>query len=221
MTLPRCGQVKLLGDSLTAGAGSSDFAPAGPPFVEIGGIPFCRSAGACSWAALFSEAVARSAPGCRVLNNGCCNLFSHELLSHLDELSDPEDSLTLVMIGTNNRRLPDGIALLYRDLSTIAMRLQSGGRAPVLIAPPPAAEGDERQPTRFFPTAEVAQCVARVAREQALPFVNLYWLLHEHLAASGRTLDSFFAGTDGLHPDDRGHRQLFTLLWEALCLHSL
>ena len=203
-------RLKLLGDSITAGAGSSDFSPQGPAFVRIGGILHRRSAGKHSRAARVARAVEARIPGSSVCNNGCCNLFSHGLRTHLDTLSEPEDTLTLLMIGTNNRRLPDGLRALYRDLSAVSERLALLGRHPVLLSPPPAAPEDEKKSSRFFHISDIAEVISHVAQEQEIPLLDLYPLL------KGPALPSFFAGTDGLHPNDLGHSAIFTLLLERL-----
>lgn len=204
-------RLKLLGDSITAGAGSSDFSPQGPAFVRVGGVSHRRNTGRRSWAALLARAVESRIPGSSVCNNGCCNLFSHGLRTHLATLSEPEDTLTLLMIGTNNRRLPDGLRALYRDLSEVSERLALLGRNPVLLSPPPAAPEDEEKPSRFFHIPDIATVVSRVAREQRLPLLDLHQLL-----LGNSTFLNLFAGTDGLHPNDLGHEAIFALLFEHL-----
>ena len=91
--------VKLLGDSLTAGSGSSDSDLSGRVIYP----PFRRQRGRRCWASLLRDHLV-SKYSCSVDSVGCYGITSGEMMEHLDTLYHPAtDRVVFCMIGANNK----------------------------------------------------------------------------------------------------------------------
>ena len=104
--------IKLLGDSLTAGSGSSDSDLSGRVIYP----PFRRQRGKRCWASLLGAHLS-ARYGCSVDNVGCYGTTSGELMEHLDTLYQPAtDRVVFCMIGANDKKLENGLEQLRSNL---------------------------------------------------------------------------------------------------------
>ena len=213
--------VKLLGDSLTAGSGSSDSDLSGRVIYP----PFRRQRGKRCWASLLSAHLS-SQYGCSVDNVGCYGTTSGELLEHLDTLYQPiTDRVVFCMIGSNDKKLEHGLELLQANLQTLCGKILSDGNLLVLMTPNPATAANDAKPNRFYTQAQVAEVIRRVARQlegQAL-FVDHFAAMTEDCQRRGLPLEDYLevgAGpeNDGLHPGDQVYRFYFETICQALGL---
>ncbi len=211
-------RIKLLGDSLTAGVGSSDCNLSGEMIYP----PFRRQRGRRCWASL----LANHLHGCTVDNVGCYGTTSDELLAHLEELYRPEeDRVVFCMIGANDKKVENGMQRLERNLRLLCDRVTGDGNALVLMSPNPATAANDAQPNRLFSQAQVAGVIRSVAAENAhrVLFIDHFTAMTEECRRLGCSLEEFLqvgegAYNDGVHPGDRANRFYFETICRALSL---
>ena len=87
--------IKILGDSIAAGAGSSLFHKTNQLIIEDAGNQYLRCEAKNSWWGLLESYLEQRGIKCMVKNNGCCGAFSYQIYEHLDELVDREDEITI------------------------------------------------------------------------------------------------------------------------------
>ena len=217
-------RVKLLGDSITHGVGGTGFEQNGVQIVE----GWNRNPDGYCWAKQFKEHLEKRY-GCVVINNGCTGTTIEFVLEHFDKLVEEEDDIVLCTIGTNNRHqmkdnLPihtrrEHMEIFYQNILALNERLKASGKGYVLVANIPAnAENEKDSPDyyRLFHMNDVCDLYTKAAGECGFPLIRLYPLFLNYCKANGVTLDSLLL--DGLHPNDKGHDVIFSLLLEELGL---
>lgn len=213
--------VKLLGDSLTAGSGSSDSDLSGRVIYP----PFRRQRGKRCWASLLSAHLS-ARYGCSVDNVGCYGTTSDELMEHLDTLYQPiTDRVVFCMIGANDKKQEDGLEHLESNLRTLCAKICSDGNWVVLMTPNPATAANDAKPNRIYTQAQVAEVIRRVAREldgQVL-FIDHFADMMADCRGRGLTLEDYLEvgvgpENDGLHPGDQVYRFYFETICQTLGL---
>lgn len=71
--------IKLIGDSITAGGGSSDNNRSEDIFLTIGDKEFRRQLEQKCWASLFANYISDKFPKCKIINDGCSDITSADL----------------------------------------------------------------------------------------------------------------------------------------------
>ena len=208
--------IKLLGDSITAGAGSSDDYRCGEEIIVIDGVRHQQQLGQQCFASLFAQYIKNHYPGNHVINYGCSGINSTQLRAHLTELIEKDDDVILLMIGTNNRKLSDGMSILSQDLSYIIDEAQKMNKMVILMMANPVTQEDEQYENRLFHQEEVNKVVKQVAQSKSVLFVNYYEWIQGYLLKQQQTIEELMAGGDGLHPTDRVYRLMFNHLIDSL-----
>ena len=202
--------IKLLGDSLTIGSGSSDSDLTGQVIYH----PFYRQRGQLCWASLFTRYVAQF--GCSVDNVGCYGTTSDEMMEHWDTLYSPEDQVVLCMIGTNDKKVDHGMDHLYANLHLVCDRILSDGNYLVLMTPNPATAANDAKENRRYPQSAVAHIIRAVAEEYGdkVLLIDNFAAMATECARLGITMDEFLEvgsgpENDGLHPGDKAYQFYF------------
>lgn len=209
--------IKLLGDSLTIGVGSSDDDRTGALIYP----PFYRQKGQHCWASLLQKHVARY--HCTVDNLGCCGATSKYIMAHLDQLYHPEeDQLVFCMIGSNDRKIQGGIEQLMLNLTALCEKVLSDGNHLVLMTPNPATAANDAKSTRCYPQSKVVETIRDVAKDFAdrVLLIDHYLAMDAECRLRGCTLEEFLQvgvgpDNDGLHPGDDANYFYF----EHLCVY--
>ena len=203
--------IKLLGDSLTIGSGSSDSDLTGAVIYH----PFYRQKGKLCWASLLTEHLAQF--GCTLDNVGCYGTTSDEMVEHWQELYCPErDRLVFCMIGANDKKVAQGMDRLERNLRFVCDTVLGDGNALILMTPNPATKANDAKANRLYPQSAVAQVVRRVWEDYSdrVLLIDNHQAMEDHCAARGITMDEFLQvgvgpENDGLHPGDVAYRFYF------------
>ncbi len=212
--------LKLLGDSLTIGVGSSDDSRVGPLLCPSTDLPYRQQTGRRCWASLLQTHLVRY--GCTVENLGCSGITSADLLAHLDALYQPApDTIVFCMIGSNDKKLSHGMEHLQRNLSALCARMQSDHTPLVLMTPNPATPANDAKPNRIYPQSAVVQTIRSVAEHYAdqVLLIDHALAMEAECRLRGCSLEEFLQvgigpDNDGLHPGDRGHYFYF----EHICV---
>lgn len=202
--------IKLLGDSLTIGSGSSDSDLTGAVIYH----PFYRQKGKLCWASLLTEHLSQY--GCTVNNVGCCGTSSDEMMAHWDILYHPTDTLVFCMIGANDKKVVQGMEHLERNLRTVCDRVLSDGNHLILMTPNPATKTNDAKANRLYPQSAVAQVIRRVWVDYAdrVLLIDNHAAMEAECERRGITMDEFLQvgigpENDGLHPGDEAYRFYF------------
>lgn len=212
--------IKLLGDSLTIGSGSSDSDLSGRAIYP----PFLRQKGRRCWASLLEAHVGHY--GCSVDNVGCYGTTSDEMMEHWDTLYHPqEDQVVFCMIGANDKKVVDGMSHLEQNLRQVCARVLADGNALILMTPNPATAANDAKANRRYPQAAVAQTIRKVAGEfeGKVLLIDNFKAMEEECVRLGCTMDAFLEvgsgpENDGLHPGDRAYRFYFEHICRSLKL---
>ena len=214
-------QCQTAGDSLTAGSGSSDSDLSGRVIYP----PFRRQRGRRCWASLLRDHLAGKY-SCSVDSVGCYGITSGEMMEHLDTLYHPAtDRVVFCMIGANNKKQPDGMEQLAKDLDNLCQKVTADGNLLILMTPNPVTAANDAKENRFFPQSEVASVIRAAAQRWAAQvfFIDHFARMQADCQQQGRTMEEYLqvgAGpeNDGQHPGDQVYRFYFESICQALNL---
>ena len=170
--------VKLLGDSLTAGSGSSDSDLSGRVIYP----PFRRQRGRRCWASLLRDHLAGKY-SCSVDSVGCYGITSGEMMEHLDTLYHPAtDRVVFCMIGANNKKQPDGMEQLAKDLDNLCQKVTADGNLLILMTPNPVTAANDAKENRFFRKYLKMKIISKRSGQFMYRSGCLIWILQEDSA---------------------------------------
>lgn len=217
-------RLKLLGDSITHGAGGTGFMMDGEPIVE----GFRRSPNGHCWANLFRDYI-EDQYDCRVINNACTGTDIGFVISSFDRLVDKDDDIVICTIGTNNRHkyFSDGekpsrreyMESFYRQIAELDGLFQKAGKDVIFCANIPASpenEKDGQDYWRIFHMNDVHDLYLKASAELGFPMISLYTAVTDYCAERGLKPGDLLC--DGLHPSDFGHDVIFHLILRELGL---
>lgn len=206
-------QVKIIGDGIAAGSGSSDDNRGGPVILTVGGMDFREQLGRKCWASLFAAYVRGLYPASRVKNRSCSRLDSEGLRENIGRFTDEEDRLVLLMIGAHDRKLADGEKRLEENVKYILDYFEGGNKKVLLMSYPPSAADHESRLDRFFCMADVDRILREAAESRGIPFISHYRLLAQYYQEQQLSVEDVMlegrGKRDGLHPSDLVHHLIF------------
>lgn len=146
-----------------------------------------------------------------IANDGISGTWSREWLpgTHLYSAVKDTDEFIFIQLGTNDRGYnavkPYTAQKTKANLLAISNALKDRGMQIILMAANSATNDKEDPAIYKYNQGDVARITKEVANELGLSFINNYQAT-ACLKAEG--LDSAYT-TDGLHPNDAGHRILY------------
>lgn len=220
--LERGAMIKLLGDSITAGGGSSDNNRSGETIITIDEIEFKRQLGQKCWASLLARYIENRFPQSQVINNGCSNITSTHLKEKLSNLYDKTDDIIFIMIGANDRKQQDGMTALFDNLTDIVRYLKLDNKKIILMSPNPSTVKNQAYPNRLYSLADVNEVVKKVSKDENIKLISHYDYINDYLMNAGRTMEDLMIGKseklDGLHPSDEAHFLIYKNIIQNLSL---
>lgn len=213
-------RIKIIGDSIAAGAGSSMSYKTDELIFEEDGIKYCRRIAPNSWWGLLEQYLKGNYACCTLENKGCGGAFSYQILEHIDTLVAEEDELVLVLMGLNDRKRKSGMEELRHNCNTVLDRLMKDGKMVMLLTPNPSSYENEHYPNRLYHTPEVVGILRETARENGVQLIDNYKYIEEYLKDNRLIIDDIiFADgckNDGLHPSDKVQKLMFHNVIETL-----
>lgn len=214
--------IKLIGDSITAGGGSSDNNRSGEEIVTIDGITYLRQLGTKCWASLFKSYIEDKYPNSEVINNGCSGITSTEAREYLLTLYSSSDDIIIIMLGTNDRKQIEGMQILYDNLTYIVKYLKKENKKIILMSPNPSTVANDSYKNRLYHQEDVNNVIARVVENESVQFINHFNFMQNYLLYTGKTIDELMFSEhfkcDGLHPTDIVHNLIYRNLVQNLNL---
>lgn len=212
--------VKVIGDSLAAGVGSSGMVETDELIFQDEVGAYYRRQAPRSWWGLLDRYIKARYPGSRVESLGCGGAFSYQIVEQLPRLVAPGDGVVLLLFGLNDRKRPRGMEELPCNMAAVLGRLKAMGKYAVVLTPTPSTQENENYPNRLYHTPQVVGIVRAAAQGAGVPLVDLYADVEAYLQASGKALEDIINGpgckNDGLHPADAMQRVMFESVVRAL-----
>lgn len=213
--------VKLIGDSITQGVGSSDYDASGDVIISDNPTAWSRNVGAKAWAAMFEARVAND--NISVINNGVRGCSTHQILYYWNQLIDGMEDIVICMLGTNNRTTADNATFsytkqsFYDELQKIKNTLEANGSDVIFMSAPPASASNESQSGIHFHMNDVDDVITKFAADNNMEYLSLYKKTLDYMEKTGATLDDLL--DDGLHPNDRLHKLMYGWIVEGIGLN--
>ena len=213
-------KIKIIGDSVATGEGSSASYETEELIFEDDGTKFFRRVAQNSWWGLLEQYLHDNYIKCTVENKGCGGAFSYQINKHLDTLISSDDNLVLVLMGLNDRKRMNGMEELKANCECVVDQLISKGKMVILLTPTPSVHSNEYYPNRIYHTNEVVEILCNIADNRKIPLVNNYKYIMEYLTKNQLAIDDVIYGegcvNDGLHPSDYVQKLIFQNLIETL-----
>ena len=215
-------KIKLLGDSITHGAGGTGFEQNGAPIVD----KYSRNPDGYCWAKMFKEYM-ESQFDCAVTNNGCCSVKIEFIIDNFDTLVDKDDDIIICTIGTNNRNLyhdvperytrQEYMKKFYENIVLLNDKFKSAGKKVIFVANIPAMPEKEKDGEKFcrlFHMNDVHDMNVKASADCDFPLIDLYTQFIEYCENRNISMDTLYY--DGLHPNDAGYDVMFKLILKEL-----
>ena len=126
-------KITVIGDSIAAGQGCSDFRETEEVLMQYGEIKYVRCEAPSSWWGLLE------ADGVSVKNRGCCGAYSYQVLEHLEQFVEASDETVLILLGLNDRKRANGMQELRDNMTAILKQLKEWGKKPIVMTPFPSS----------------------------------------------------------------------------------
>lgn len=213
------GQIKFLGDSITAGVGGTGFAEDGDTIVNQYKV---NTSGYCM-TNLFKSYI-ESKYNNTVLNYGTRGIRSYNLKTWLSsgQVVTEEDKLLIVMIGTNNKWATENSTLqdLKSDLEWLINWCKNNNKKLILISAPVSSV---QQDTTYsdgsavkFHNEDIDHAYKEVCYENNCDYIPMYQKMLEYCDFTNTSIDEILS--DGLHPNDKGYYIMYKILMRSLGL---
>lgn len=213
-------KIKIIGDSLAAGAGSSMSYKTEELIFEENGTKFFRRAAPNSWWGLLEQYLRDNYISCTVENKGCGGAFSYQINKSLDTLISSDDNLVFVLMGLNDRKRTNGMEELKTNCECVVDELISKRKMVILLTPTPSVHSNEYYPNRIYHTDEVVGILRNIADSSKVLLIDNYKHIIEYLTKNQLVIDDIIYGegceNDGLHPSDYVQKLIFQNIIETL-----
>ncbi len=213
-------KIKLIGDSITHGMGSSDFAQstAESDFLfNAGSFPQYRNYGVKCWAGMLKEYL-ESKFNCTVTNNGASGASAQQLVDNWDAIVSADDDVIICMIGTNDRGKT--LATIYQSVVALYEKAQANKQRIIFMSAPPTSienemmKNDNGEYTFIIHMEDIDNLYNYVNNTLNVGYISIYKAFLNYCRDTGTSVDSLL--DDGLHPNDEGYKLMFEIVLEAL-----
>lgn len=205
-------QIKLLGDSITAGLGGTGFDDSSSGGgTELFWNKYQNIDGTC-WANSLKAYVENKYSNITIKNYGVSGATLHNLNQYYSSvpLVESDDNVVIVMIGTNDR--DNTKANYFSNLTTLYNSIKTAGKYMILMTSIPASVSNENN--HDYHMEDIAMYNESFARINNIPFINVYDEFIKYCINTGTTIDSYLS--DGLHPNDAGYEVMFKIISNKL-----
>ena len=200
--------IKILGDSITAGVGGTGYELTGE---LIYGTNRVNENGVC-WANKLKEHFENKF-NCSVKNYGVAGITSKDIIDNWTNIVKENDDILVCTIGTNDRSARTLSEFLH-NIETIYLLAKQSGKDIILIANIPASVSNESNSTRKFHMEDIDNVYCYLSSKYNFEYISLYKKFVEYCTLKEISIDSLLA--DGLHPNDDGYNVMFYLICNAM-----
>lgn len=205
-------RIKIIGDSIAAGGGSTQSYKTDQLIFEDEKKYF-RRVSPNSWWGLLETYLHKINSTLTVVNNGCGGAYSYQIKEHLETLVSHEDDIVFVLLGLNDRKRTDGLKELKENLENIIERLISWKKTIVILTPNPSVHSNEYYENRIYHTNQIVEILKEVAVNKGVLLIDNYQFILDYLTAHNQKIDDIIFNADGvgdgLHPSDFVQKLMF------------
>lgn len=213
-------KIKVIGDSIAAGGGSSMSYRTEELIFEDDGTKYFKKVAPNSWWGLLEKYLQDNYDASTIENKGCGGAFSYQINKHLDTLISSEDNLVFVLMGLNDRKQTNGMEELKKNCECVVDKLVNKGKMVVILTPTPSVHSNEYYPNRIYHTDNVVSILRDVADSRKILLIDNYQFVMEYLKMNQLKIDDIIygegCGNDGLHPSDYVQKLIFQNLIQTL-----
>lgn len=213
-------RIKIIGDSIAAGTGSSMSYNTDELIFEDNGIRYYKKIAPNSWWGLLKQYLNENYAACTVDNMGCDGAFSYAILEHIDTLVSEDDGMVLILVGVNDRKRKNGMEELWRNCNAIIDKLMKDGKTVILLTPNPSSYENEHYPNRLYHTSDVVEILREAADENGILLIDNYRYIGKYLKDNNLAIEDIIyedgCMNDGLHPSDKVQKLMFQNVIETL-----
>lgn len=205
--------IKVIGDSLAAGAGSSESHETDAVIFEEGGRTFYKLDAPNGWSALLENYLHEKYGNYKVINKGCCGAATYQIDMFLETLVSKEDETVIVLMGVNDRKRIHGLDELKVNCTNVMNRLLEKGKKVVVLTPTPSTYVNEYRADRIHHTEQIVELIREKATEKEIVFIDNYKFILDYLTERQLQIDDIMTEegcmSDGLHPPDFVQKLIF------------
>ena len=198
--------IKVIGDSLSAGAGSSLSRETDEIIFEEGGRTYYKLDAPNGWSSLLENYLNEKYGDYKVTNKGCCGAATYQIDMFLDELVSEEDEIVIVLMGANDRKRIHGLEELKVNCTNVIDRLLKKGKQVVILTPTPSTYVNEHRADRLHRTEQIVEIIREKTVREDVLFIDNYKYILDYLKENQLKIDDIMSGegcvSDGLHPPD-------------------
>lgn len=214
--------IKIIGDSIAAGEGTSDFKELDSTLIIVDNINFKNVETKKSWGALLNEYLNKESKNVVLNNNGCCGMNSTQLKENINKLVSEKDDIVFILIGLNDRKRENGLNELYSNLKYIINHLRD--KKIILMTPTISTKENENKPSRIHHTIDIIKIIRKISKEENIKLIDNYKKIENYLKENNLEIDKIMIKenclNDGLHPTDLVHKLIFENILESKIIYS-
>lgn len=168
-----------------------------------------------TWANAFREYVQTSYPNVSFTNAAIKDKSATWFNAHKDDIVLEDDTVALVMLGTNDRWAASSIEEYKEQYREFLQHIQAQARETIVMISPPSLTDDYDMMN--FTMADVAQATKELCEEQGLSYISLYDAIYDAAERQQRDLVSYLQA-DGPHLTDVGNDIVWAYMKNYLSL---
>ncbi len=197
--------IKLIGDSITAGVGGSGYKTDGDNIIGI----YNRNPNGYCWAKILKDTLEKKY-NCYVTNNGIAGIGSDFIVKHISTLIEDTDDIVICMVGINDRN--KNVEDILSNLQSIHDYCKARGIKFIPMASIPALVENETQMTLHM--EDINFLISVFSQKNKLCYINLFTEFYNYCIYRNESLSTYMA--DNLHPNDKGYYVLYRIITNAL-----
>ena len=206
-------KIKVIGDSLAAGVGSSNIEETNEVLFRDLLKKYCRIKTYNSWHNLLEKYYKDNNIDCTITNYGTVGAFSYQINKYLDKLVSKEDDIVIVLVGINDRKRVNGLKELNTNLRSIIDKLKSMNKTIVVLTPTPSTTKNEYYENRIYHTKDIVKIIREICLEKDVLLIDSYEYINKYLEDNKLELEDIIYGdnsrNDGFHPSDKVQKLMY------------
>lgn len=233
-------KIALIGDSITAGQGSTgyvtwtdgtntyrgnapDYPDAGEDYevgefiIQTGSIFYYEPLSGRGWGQLLKEYV-EDKTNCTVANRGCAGMTSNNILNNYSDIVPNDADIIFLMIGTNDRVNNISLESTKANIDTIVNRAYTDGKEVILLSPPPATPAHDGGASVVYHLEDLDNMLTSYADAKGLTHYSFFKLFEQYLEYTGKNLTELIEAGGSIHPNDDGYNLMYRNMLRSLGL---
>lgn len=220
-------KIILLGDSIVAGVGGSNFNGSSSGLVTpsdtSGGMigtlgthgTFYRNTKGVCWANYLKSYIESNYPNTQVINNGCSGINSKTVNDNFDTLVPSDATKIILCVGINDRHNGTSYTYTKNNIKGIIQKAKEKAIDIIVLTNINPLLSNDEQEIRNYNSYQVASAIKEACSEESVEVGNLQSELRYFLYLKDLELDSSLL-PDGIHPNDTLYEYMYNVIKHIL-----